>query len=713
MSTIFVVLHLLITLIKSQSRVNLVSMTSSNSGWVEANQQMGSFQGGWITDTTICPYIYQCQSLSNGDRIYTYIDTRGYVDIRVSYYIRTSVLDSDDRCVLSCVRGTDPIGGSGWQLEPQTLFGDLTTPKYITQTWFRTDMDNGPSVGLDFWADMEAGEWCYLTIIVSGVPTQDPTLSTDNPTLNPAVPKPTSNPTLSPSKHPIVPRTTRSLSYNPTSSPTKSPTNVPTSLPSHNPTTKPTTAPTTQPTKRPTKAPINPGSPTRSPTPPTPLPTRSPSLYPTPSPTADTLSPSSQPSIISCGDQMSGPYKNAPISVEVRMPYRGDLQFDASRSSPLTITSLSVVFGTTPSGFDTDNDAIVSLQDIIAGVYTFTLIAEPATDQRYDVQVSCKVSFPTSAPQFSITTYPTELPSAVSQSTGNSIDITSSTPVEVNQMVQIMLGGSATCVLLCICGTAAALYWYKKREDEDRKRKYIVDRMGFAVHKNLEMHRMSSLRVQDEEMEDNIDAIPEARARTLLDWFTHVVGLPQYFSVFMENGYTSFCFVQYIESEQPIRDMGIKKRRHVALIMDEIRKLQHLEFETVDGRDIVRVHSTNTGVSEGINPHVAVDNEIDILMKDLIMTNKQLDAMRQSIDSVESDDEALDVDYGDIEGLDVDHGQMSVTATTGGDVVKSPAGERNISKCVECFQVKEGRIYDADGEFYCHECWSYYQVLCP
>eukprot|EP01083_Nonionella_stella_P267657 904263_1 len=52
--------------------------------------------------------------------------------------------------------------------------------------------------------------------------------------------------------------------------------------------------------------------------------------------------------------------------------YKGDLTFDASHSSPLTITSLSAVFGTTPIGYDTDSDGILILQDTIPGVYTFT-----------------------------------------------------------------------------------------------------------------------------------------------------------------------------------------------------------------------------------------------------------------------------------------------------------------------------------------------------
>eukprot|EP01083_Nonionella_stella_P068137 180704_1 len=148
--------------------------------------------------------------------------------------------------------------------------------------------------------------------------------------------------------------------------------NQPTLAPTLRPSQLPTDAPI-QPTRRPTDAPITPGSPTKSPTPATPLPTQSPSLHPMRM-REDTVSPSVSPTqlppstidIISCDDEVSGPY-NTPISIQVQMPYHGDLQFDASQSFPLTITSLSVVFGTTPIGFDTNNDGILMLQDIVAG----------------------------------------------------------------------------------------------------------------------------------------------------------------------------------------------------------------------------------------------------------------------------------------------------------------------------------------------------------
>eukprot|EP01083_Nonionella_stella_P290423 988189_1 len=207
-------------------------------------------------------------------------------------------------------------------------------------------------------------------------------------------------------------------SDNPTLSPSNAPTITPTQAPTSSPTSTPTPAPTAKPTKRPTDAPIKPGEPTDAPTPPTPLPTPSPTLHPTPRPT-DTQNPTdeptnkptqtpttnptqspiapppTQPGLIQCGDNISGSYNNQPVLFQVQKTYHGDLQFDATRSFPLTITSLSAVFGSRPIGFDVDQDGIILLQDVTPGIYTFTIVAEPGPFQRYDVQISCTTPQPT------------------------------------------------------------------------------------------------------------------------------------------------------------------------------------------------------------------------------------------------------------------------------------------------------------------------------
>eukprot|EP01083_Nonionella_stella_P139193 424101_1 len=363
----------------------------------------------------------------------------------------------------------------------------------------------------------------------------------------------------------------------PTPSPSKYPAVAPTIRPTTAPTTQPIKPPTNAPTRRPTDAPITPGSPTRSPTPPTPSPSRSPSLHPAARPTDTVPSPRTPyHHTISCGGEMSGPYNNAPISFHVDMPYNGDLTFDASGSFPLTITSLSVVFGATPIGYDTDNDGIVILEDAIAGVYTFTVIAEHGTNQRYDVEVSCDAT----------NENPTESPSVAIESTRTTVSGDSG---EFETKVQPMpvymyaiIGCSA--LICCVCLIVGpALYWYKKRNTD-------------YMHNNESAAAQDSVQMADTNFtnQNRITRTPghgyreEIRAQTLLDWFTYVVGLPQYHALFIEYGFDSFRFVKRSQDAQQIRDMGIDNEEHISEIMYAIRNHDGPNGVMMDGIELER-----------------------------------------------------------------------------------------------------------------------------
>eukprot|EP01083_Nonionella_stella_P182428 656475_1 len=460
-------------------------------------------------------------------------------------------------------------------------------------------------------------------------PSQDPTITPGSPTRSPtdATPFPTHSPTLQPSKDPTITP----------GSPTRSPAD-PTPFPTH--------SPTLQPSKDPT---ITPGSPTRSPADPTPFPTHSPTLqpskdptitpgsptgsptdaktFPTQSPTLQPTESSTQPKPISCGDEISGSYNNTAMSVQVLMPYSGDLTFDASRSRPLTITSLSVVFGVTPIGFDKDNDGILILQDVIADVYTFTIIADAGPNQRYNVYISCSGTNPmTTASQFAITTSPTD----VIQNTQTTDDTDGSQTNQTMPTYQIII--ACTIAFVCVCVMIVlSIYLHKKHNDADEKVLADLDRIGFARNNNTTLpHQVIAV-----EMTDNVDIRDEVKAQALLDWFTHVVDLQQYFHLFMENGYDSFRLVKQIKSEQEIRNIGVKKKGHVSLIMSEIRNLQ---------------------------------NEQGLCMLTKIGT------------------------------------------VNGTDVVAQPTKKGYVSKCIDCLQEKQGRIYEEDGQFYCHGCWSCYET---
>eukprot|EP01083_Nonionella_stella_P180747 645336_1 len=152
----------------------------------------------------------------------------------------------------------------------------------------------------------------------------------------------------------------------------------------------------------------------------------------------------------------------------------------------------------------------------------------------------------------------------------------------------------------------------------------------------------------------------EITAQTLLDWLTHVVGLPQYHAVFIEYGFSSFRFVKRIENEEQIRDMGIDNEDHVSLILSEIRHLCNQRR----GQEGLRPRGSNEdGDLEG---HSAGDGNVMNHNDQITQTGA--------------------------------HGMTDI-----GSVVT-----RNVSKCIDCLQVKEGREYEEDGQFYCHLCWSSY-----
>eukprot|EP01083_Nonionella_stella_P089922 251193_1 len=183
--------------------------------------------------------------------------------------------------------------------------------------------------------------------------------------------------------------------------------------------------------------------------------------------------------------------------------------WDASGSFPLTITSLSVVFGVTPIGYDSENDGIVILEDTIAGVYTFTVIAEHGTYQRYDVEVSCDAT----------NENPTESPSVATESTHTTISYDSDefeTNVQPMPVYMYVIIGCSS--LLCVCLiVGSALCWYKKCNTDYMSNKESTHHSAKMKDNNFTNQNRITRGYRE-----------EIRAQTLLDWFTYVVGLPQY-----------------------------------------------------------------------------------------------------------------------------------------------------------------------------------------
>ena len=172
------------------------------------------------------------------------------------------------------------------------------------------------------------------------------------------------------------------------------PTSDPTTYPTKNPTFKPTANPTPAPTPSPSPAPVPAPTPTPEPTfIPTDIPTAIPSSSPTtPAPT--------HPGELICGSHKTGDYNGEPITVQVRMPYDGDMTLDAS-ASDFNISEIVA--------YDSNNNLLAHSNPFLSiltvykllhfGDYNFTITgADGVSSGTFDIVIGCESSAPTSIP---------------------------------------------------------------------------------------------------------------------------------------------------------------------------------------------------------------------------------------------------------------------------------------------------------------------------
>ena len=65
----------------------------------------------------------------------------------------------------------------------------------------------------------------------------------------------------------------------------------------------------------------------------------------------------------------------------------------------------------------------------------------------------------------------------------------------------------------------------------------------------------------------------ERGTKELRIWLSDIVGLPQYFDVFINNGFEDLSFFNQDLKEEDLMDVGIKLKGHRMKILSEIRKL--------------------------------------------------------------------------------------------------------------------------------------------
>eukprot|EP01083_Nonionella_stella_P283023 963231_1 len=236
MSSMLIIFYSLIAFLESQRVTILSSPLTNTSGWYTDHGGLGG-----IVTSSMCPGAATCYRITGAgnDEVYRFVNTRGYSDIQISYDIRTEGVLSGEACSFWWVVGTQCPSCGGWTQQSSHTANDA--PQSIVHNTLPSNLDNTASVGIDWWADIPPGGYCYLNnVAVTGIelpPTPDPT---PRPTLLPTS-KPTQNPTLSPTSDPT---------QIPTTTPTANPTQIPTATPS-NPYFKPNTDAHTKSNKQP------------------------------------------------------------------------------------------------------------------------------------------------------------------------------------------------------------------------------------------------------------------------------------------------------------------------------------------------------------------------------------------------------------------------------------------------------------------------------
>eukprot|EP01083_Nonionella_stella_P273550 927957_1 len=443
--------------------------------------------------------------------------------------------------------------------------------------------------------------------------TTAPITTTPNPTKRPTpnpTQRPTPNPTRSPSKRP-TPNPTRKPTLNPTRRPTPNPSKRPTPNPTKKPTPNPTTpVPTNQPTKKPTPNPSKR---------PTPNPTKAPIVAtpePTKRPTPSNI-PTNTPS-----DLSSNSPSNIPSNIPTGPPNKVST-FSPSNIPTVTLSGDTIIAHATPTARPSNNP--------VNPVYV--TIEETEDKDKKDIKTNASAS-----------------------------------PLLL--IISVALGVTILVIISAIC------CYYKKKITAVKTQAHMIDIAQMDVQSTQgnvanDFEKgvttggiVNQITQRGNQIKSKGVATggykEEITAQTLLDWLTHVVGLPQYHAVFIEYGFSSFRFVKRIENEEQIRDMGIDNEDHVSLILSEIRHLCNQRR----GQEGLRPRGSNEdGDLEG---HSAGDGNVMNHNDQITQTGA--------------------------------HGMTDI-----GSVVT-----RNVSKCIDCLQVKEGREYEEDGQFYCHLCWSSY-----
>ena len=139
-------------------------------------------------------------------------------------------------------------------------------------------------------------------------------------------------------------------------------------------------------------------------------PTTDPTMNPTLNPSASPTTPApTHPGELICGSHKTGDYNGEPITVEVRMPYDGDMTLDAS-ASDFDISRIMAHDARGKVLADSDSSAsVLAVYNLTHfGDYNFTITGvDGQSSGTFDILIECTSAAPTRSP----TSDPTSSPS--------------------------------------------------------------------------------------------------------------------------------------------------------------------------------------------------------------------------------------------------------------------------------------------------------------
>eukprot|EP01083_Nonionella_stella_P135881 413318_1 len=307
-----------------------------------------------------------------------------------------------------------------------------------------------------------------------------------------------------------------------------------------------------------------------------------------------TASPTHRPTNhLECDDDITGNYNDETLTFVVQTTYDGSVTFDASESD----FNIAFIEGLSESdevlGHDSDHDKRLTLSNVKEGIYQFKMFAEGGTFGIFNVKIQCQrdTTFrPTIRPTLTGTSYGVATDTTQQYKRGNLKGGDKGTYGQIQTRLNGIFGKDAmyivaSVLVLLICCLCCCLVAYMV--DENRKKRkstaaYMVD--GPHNEDTTHVHmapppppNMQMIQPDESSSDEHANSFQQRQQfgnAMVAEWLENHVNLPQYLSMFVNNGFDSLNIIAQIKDERELKEIGIWMKGHQTTIMAEIQKLK-------------------------------------------------------------------------------------------------------------------------------------------